>query len=309
MRDTQAILEASYQKILDFMSQEKWLEAHRGCLEILRFDPDNIKIIRLKNKIEKEVSKMNRKAIQQDLEKMKPLWKEKNYAEIVAYLQKLEPYQADYPELIELLNKAQKAYDQQVYDEQEENVKKTIKTVEDLAAAQKFEEAVSEAEKILFLKLHENAVKKLLKKIRSQWIAAQIKEHNSLLTSEKYEDILLFYQNLRKIDSQSELLQKLIAKTKRDYQRYKIEGKKEFIYRGTEQIRTLYQLKKYEKALQAAQEILDIDPTNREIQSLFKKAQKKSTQQIEKEVILQMLSAQKQYQTEYTQNKPAFHKI
>jgi hypothetical protein len=91
-KEKKGTLKGAYDKIKTLMEEERWQEAHRACIELLRFDPDNIKTIRLKNKIEKNVKNINVKAIEDDLESLKPLWKEKKYKEILEHLKGLEPY-------------------------------------------------------------------------------------------------------------------------------------------------------------------------------------------------------------------------
>lgn len=307
--DAHTLLKANYQRILDLYHEGKWQEAHRGCLEILQYDPENLKIIRLKNKIEKIVQKINRDALKKDLEQIKPLWHEKKFAEILAYLHKLEPYASDYPPLRKLLIRAQKAYNNETYRQQEEHFKETIAAIQTIAQNGKFQEAIHETEKLRLLKLHDASLQNLIQKIRSDWIHSEISKNQALLNSTKYEDILLFYQHLKQIDPRNELLDREIVKTKKQYQLYKIEEKKEFIYKGSEEVRTLYQLKKYEKAVQAAKEILEIDPSNREVRFYYKKALVKTNHLISNEVITQMLSAQKQHQKEYPLNKSAFYKF
>ncbi len=307
--DAKSLIKENYQLILDYMEQEKWADAHRACLEILRFDPENIKIIRLKSKIENKVRNLNRDSVKKDLEMLEPLWKEKKFADILAYLQKLQPFTADYPPLLQVIKKAQEAYNEQVYEQQEEYFGKDYERILQLIKEKKFGESMREAEKLRLLKINESQVRKLIGKIRTDWINSEIQENQTLLQSQRYEDILLLYQRLLRIDSKSTLLEKLIKQTKKDYQFYKIDEKKEFIYKSTEEIRTLYLIKKYDKAIKAAKEILDIDPRNKEIKSLYSRSQRKYHKQLQKEVIAQMLGSQRQYLPIYKENKKAFRRI
>ncbi len=307
--DPKIMAKDNYQLILDYIEKEEWAQAHRACLEILRFDPENIRIIRLKNKIESSVSKLNREAVKKDLLMLQPLWEQHKYLEILKYLEKLQPFVADYPPLLQIIKKAKLAYNKQVYEQQEQYYKESYARIIKLIEEKKFGESLRESEKLRLLKINEDQIKKLIKKIRSDWINNEIQSNQTLIQSTRYEDILFLYQNLRRIDPNSALLEMLIRKTKKDYQLYKVEEKKEFIYKGTEQIRTLYLLKKFDKALRAAKEILEIDPRNKEIKKLYAKSQKKYQLQLEKEVIAQMLISQKQYKNLYADNKNNFKRI
>jgi len=302
-------LQQAYKMIKEFMKEEKWLEAHRACLEILHFDPENIKIIHYKNKIEKKVKKINQKAIKEDIEKLQPLWGEHKYEELLKALKQLEPYLPDYPALKPIIIKARQKYEDQMRSNLEGTYQDEMKRIKDLIHEQKYAEALLVAEKVRIMNMHQSEVIKMLVKIRGEWIDYEIGNSKPLLSAHKYEDLLILYQRLLKIDSKSAKVLKLIEQTKKDYQAYKIEEKKEFIYKSLEQIKTLYQLKKYEKAYEATQEILEIDPTNKIALSFQKRSEIKSQKLINEEVITQMLYNQKKLKEEYKANRKDFLRL
>src|SRR5512145_859231 len=120
--EAKKIINDAMDRISALMAMEKWKEAHRACLEILRFDPENLKVIRIKNKIEKIVRKINVKTLKDDVAKLEPLWKEKNYEALVENLKRLEPFAADYPKIRKQYILAQKKYHAQLLDRQENYV-------------------------------------------------------------------------------------------------------------------------------------------------------------------------------------------
>ena len=286
-------LQEAYKTIKQLMNDGKWLEAHRGCLEVLRFDPENIKFIHLKNTIERKVKKINIQAIRKDIASLKALWKEKKYQEILENLKHLEPYIKDYPALRPLIIKAQSKYLGQLKGEQEVNYQSETKTIESLIKEKKYQIALRNAEKLRVMGIHDNEIKRLIQNIKNSWIENEIKENETLLNSQKFEDILFFYQKLQKIDPKSEKLANTIVQTKKAYKTFKIDEKKEFIYKSLENIRTLCQLKKYEKALAACNEILEIDPENKEALNFQKISEKMNSKSIDDEVIKQMIHNQK----------------
>lgn len=296
-------------KIKTLMLEGQWLAAHRACLEVLRFDPENIEAIRLKNKIEKEVQKINRKAIEDDLKSLDPLWKEEKYEDLLFNLKKLDPYIADYPALKKIMIKAENGYKKQQWTKQQAFYLQELASIQELIAKKEFREAGIRAEKLLILGIHTNEINKLIDKIKTEWINYQIEQNQGLLNSEKFEDILLFYQGLLIIDSKSAKILKLINVIKKQYQQSKIEQKREYIYQGLEKIKTLYQLKKYEKALEGAKEILDIDPSNHEAKIFYLKAKKITDNTIDNDLIAQIKTAQKKLEPEYKANKKDFIKI
>lgn len=302
-------LQEIFLQIEDNMNNGKWLDAHRLCLEILRFDPENLKAIRIKNKVEKMVKKYNRKAIKDDLAKLKPLWKEQKYEELVTHLKKLEAYIADYPPLKGIFEKAANAYRNQLKHQQGDFYKTQFAAIENLVKAGKYQDAMREAEKLRLLKFHEKDIKNLIKTLRATWIDHEIQSNMGLLKTEKYEEILMFYQYLQKIDPASLRLKRLIDQTKKVYQGFKIEEKREFLYASLEKIRTLYQLKKFEKTVEALQEVLAIDPWNKEAKSLFQKSSRRVRKMIAQETILQILNAQKQQKVDYQHDKKSFRRF
>jgi len=302
-------LKEAYETINQLMREEKWADAHRACLELLRFDPENIKIIRLKNKIENNVKRINKKAIQTDIQNLKPLWKTGDYQQILVNLKQLEPYITDNPSIKTLIEKATKKYQEQLRGDQEVGYKGENTRIEALINENKYQEALLGAERLRVMGIHDSELKKLISRIRNKWIEQEMKENQTLLSSTKYEDILLFYQRILKIDPGSSKLKNLIEQTKKTYQVFKVEEKKEFIYKSLEEIKTLYQIKKYEKASQACAEILEIDPQNKSALKFQKLAANKTQKIIDDEVISQIINNQKNLKIEYKANKKSFDRI
>jgi len=301
--EAKKIIKEAIGEIRGLMRQEKWKEAHRACLEILRFDPENIKIIRLKNKIEKAVKKINRGSIEQDLKNLEPLWKEKKYQELLEYLKKLQPYAVDVPKISGLIIKAGKEYQKQLLAEQEQYLQQELKQINDLAAASKFADAVKAADKLLALHLDEEKIREVLKTLKRDWIEYELRQNQGLTGGEKYEDILLFYQGLLHIDGKSDKIKKLIGVTKKKYQVYRVQQKRELIYKQLEKIKTLYQMGRYEQVMELTEEILGIDPLNKEAKFYLVKAGRKAEKTLDREIFLQMKNARSQLKSEMRLNR------
>lgn len=292
--DNQQGIKQAIERIHQLMSEENWNEAHRATLEILQYDPDNLKIIHLKNKVEKQVRNFNRKAIKDDLKQLEPLRKERRFAELLQYLSKLEPYVSDYPPLQRIILKTKQEYEKEQRGEKEQLFTENFKKIENLYVEKKFSEALLFAEQLRTFKIHEEKVKQLIKKIRFTWINEEISKNEVLISSDKYEDTLLFLYKTQKIDQNSQKLMQLIESVKKRYQRFKVDEKREFIYQSLEEIRTLYQLKKYEKAIEACEEIINIDFSNKIANSFLRKSKKNLERKIDKEARQQMIASHKQ---------------
>lgn len=307
--ENKAILQEATQRIKNLIQEEKWLEAHRACLEILRFDPENLKIIRLKNKIESEVKKVNKRAIKEDLKKLKPLWEEGKFEELMKHLKALRPYRKDYKALNKFIEKVEKAYTQKIAENRKVYYEEEMKNIKQLMGQHEYQEAIRAAQKLRITKVHEKEVKKLILEIKNRWISHEIEANKKLLQSDKYEDALLKAQQIKKIDPESERIQKLIKSTKKKYQHHKVVEKRDFIYKGLEKTRTLMQLKKFDKALQAASEVLDADPENKKAQYMFTVAKRKALKSDSKLLHRQMKKAHKDMEEKYKKNKSRFIKI
>ena len=308
-KEAKDIIKNAIDKINALIAEGNWQDAHRACLEILRFDPDNIKIIRLKNVIEKNVKKINIKALKEDLESLKPLWEQKKYEELLTHLKELEPYINDYPPLRKIILKAQTAYQHEVEGQQKDYIEQEISSIEKLMNEGKHKEALMAAEKLRKLQMDEKKIVELIKKIRKSWIDYNLSASETLLKSDKYEDILLHLHKLKEIDPDSTKIKQLIETNKKKAAQQYLAQKRDFIFIGVEKTRTLLQLKKYEKAAQAAKEILDIDPKNVYAKRFYIKAIKKDSKLINKEVIQQMKKNQKLLKEEYKKDKTKFLKF
>ena len=302
-------LAEAYQAIQDAMKDEQWVKAYQICLEVLRSDPENLKVINLKNQIEKNVKKANQQAIEDDIKQLEPLWKEKKYAELLEHFKQLEPYMKDFPKLRTLILKAKKLYEEELSQGLEQKYQGELARINELLKAKNFKEALFAAEKLREMDIHYPDVKKLQAKVRADWIDTEIEANKILLSGEKYENILLFYQKLLKIDPDSVKVKNLIEQTQKTYGSTRRDDKKEFLYKALEQMHTLYQLKKYEKTVQVCAEILAIDPDNKMVQDFQKKSEKKAQNVINKEVIEQILTNQKGLADEAKANPGEFIKI
>lgn len=307
--DSTTILKEAIQRIKNLIQSEKWREAHRACLEILRYDPENLQIIRLKNKIEKAVQRVNKRAIKEDIQKLQPLWKEKNFDKLLAHLKELRPYRSQHKTLDKFITKVDKAYAKAYAEDQKEYFDAEMEGIQKLLSEKKYQEAILAAQKLRITRYHEKDVKKLILKIKNEWIAHEIGSNKKLLESDKYEDALLKAQQIKKIDPESEKIKNLIKSTKSKYQRHKVVEQRDFIYKGLEKTRTLMQLKKFDKALQAASEILEVDPENKKAQYMFGVAKRKALKSDNKALRKQMKKAKKQMKEEYKKDKSKFIKI
>lgn len=310
MRDQdKEIIQNTIDQIKSMIVQERWSDGHRICVDLLRYDPDNIEVIKLKNKIEAEVTKINRSLIKKDLDSLKPLWESKNYPELLAHLKKLEPYLADYPELAKIIIKATNEYENSLYKNNIQLLEQGIKDISMLIKENKFSEAHKICEKLKLLGVGGRKLEKCNQTIKTKWIDYLLNEKKGLLDSNNYESIKLFLQELHNIDLKSALVEKLKEKYRKKEKQFLLDSKRDFIYKSIENIKIEFQLKKYDVCMIACRELLNLDPTNSTALRLFKASRKKLEKQEEAEIYDQIKQAAKKNKKEMEKDKSKFIRL
>lgn len=302
-------LDEVYAKIKSLMTQKRWKDAHRACLEVLQWDPENIKVIRWKNKIEEAVNKINKDALRKDIENLKELWKEKKYNELMLNIKKLEPYVNSYPPLKDFIIKAKKEYRDILIAGEEEDYQRGLKILKDFKEKGDYASAYKVAEQLRKLDIRKDEVKKLVRELSEEWVDYELNQNKKLLKSKNYEEIILFYQRLLKINDKSDKVRKLLEQAKKEYDLYKIDQKRDFFYKELEKLRTLYQLNKFDEALDIARALLDIDPRNKIVRELYLKAEKKAKGKVERQLSKQMKESIGSMKDEYKEDKTKYIKL
>jgi len=307
MSDT-AYFEQAEQNIEILISEEKFKEAYEKCKRYsLQFPDENI-FQKLKEKIEEKVQEKNEKVIDERINEAKSLWKENDYVEILNKLKPLLKIDPENSKLRNLISKAQEKYKVKVEKLQKEFEKTQVEKLNKLLE----EDEKSLMEELFLLEKNNPGNKQILKltsDFRNKLIRKKIKEKSDLIRSEKYDDIENFISQLKKIDkknSQTEKLEKSIKLQKHDTQ---LGEKSEYLYKSHTHLDTLMRLKKFDKAIKVANEILETNKNNKKVLKILKKAENlyfKSTKKASIESInesLQILSE------EYEKDKTQFVKI
>lgn len=305
---TEVYYQQIQQNINLLLSEKKYKEAYNLCAKILKKFPEEKRFLKLKEKIEEEVKDENEKTISQKINEIKPFWKQEKYTEILKILRPLLKISPENSKLKNLIIKAQDVYQKKIIYLQEKFVK---------AQEEKFNTLINENEtqflEELFLLEKNNPgdkiVLELTNKFRNKLISKKINEKQDLIYSDKYDAIENFINQLKKIDEkniQIIQLEKLIKSKKFGTQ---LEEKNEFVYNAESHLLTLMKIKKYDKAIQVADEILDIDKNNKKIYKILQKAKRKYYKQTKEEAINCIINNLDQLKSEYQKNKNLFIKI
>lgn len=291
------------------INEGKLKEAYSMCNKLLLNFPESGRLARLQNKIEKTVYEQNLKSVKNDLKSLKPLWKEKKYKDLVEKLSVLQQYVPGYRPVEKELEKAQKFYREQLVTEQKGAVDDFIKHIEKLIEEGNHHDAIVECQKFLGkIPGHEKVIL-LDKKARDLYVVQQLKENKILLDSKKFKEIEIFLKKLQQVNPQSGKIKSLLDKAaKRETVAIEYE-RKDFAYQSLEHIYTLVQKQKWEKAVQALEELLKVDPKNMKALELLDKARAKFDKQLTKEVIEKTKQLQQKFKAQRKQTPKEFIRL
>lgn len=303
-----AYIDQVEQNINTLLANKKFKEAYDLANELVDKFSHEGKTFKIKEKVEEAVRNENERIVKKEIKEMKEMWKEKNYTEIIKRLKKLIAISPDNSKLQKLEQKAQLEYRDeikrlQIEFKKNQNVK-FYKLLE--------EDETRLVEELFNLEKNNQGNKETLeitKNFRDKLIDKKIKENKKLLESEKFEDINNFIGQLKRIDKNNDKIGKLEKKINIKTYGSQKEESKEHTYRSVEQVIVLMKLKKYDKVIQGAEELIESNKQNKEIEKILKKAKKKFFKQTKNITIESIKTQLPKLKEEYKKNKDQFIKI
>lgn len=250
-------------KINSLITDRKFKEAFNLCKESILQYPNETRFLKIKERIERAVEEENENIIKNKLEEIKPMWKEEKFSEILKILKDLLTASPNNSKLKSLYIDAEKEYRKQF-----ERLNEKFNNDQRKRLDQVLKENPNQLTEELYILTKENPgnqnVKNLVSEYEEKLIAKKIEDKKELINSNKYDVIENFLDELRKINRFSKKIQDIEMEIKKRKLETEIVQAKEFVYGGEKHLDTLIKLKKYDKAMQAAQEILKVDPNNKE---------------------------------------------
>lgn len=309
MADIQDIFNQYIARAEQLLEEGKIKDAYGLCMKVLETDPENKAAIRMKEKIADSLQNFNQKAIDEKLKALKPLWEKGEYSLLIKELTDLYRYAPHYVPLEEALAQAQDLYRKEFNAQRQNTLVTYEETLKELLAQNKYQEMVE----FMQTKNREALTNMDLKKIndlyRDKIIEQKINEKAALFRTEKYEDIVNFLYQLQQIDRHNQRIEDLLRKYRKNLLVSQVSDKQEFVLKATENVTTLYQIGKYEKAYQAAEEILHFEPTNKFAKDMIKKAKAKYGAQLQSDTESQIASNHTEYSAEYSADPSKFIKL
>ncbi len=272
MPDIQEIFNQYLDRAEALLAEGKLKDAYTLCMKVLENDPENDRGLALRKKTQEMIENFNIHTIDDRIEALKPLWEQGTYDELVKQLTELYRYAPHYEKIEKALADAQAMY-RGAYNSQKSKRTGAYETeLEQLFTEKKYIELIEKMQRNAGEAARDADIRKLHTRFRARIIQSKIQEKKSLFESEKYEDIVNFLHQLLEIDKDSELLADLLRTYRQKLLDAQIDEKREFILRATENAKMLYQIGKYEKAMQVAEEVLHIDPKDRIAKSIYEKS-------------------------------------
>ena len=152
-------------------------------------------------------------------------------------------------------------------------------------------------------------IRKLAQEYRDKIIEKKIKEKEELIYSDKYDAIANFIEQLRKIDKDNPRIAEVENISGGKKLTNQSEQKSEYIYAGQTHLDTLMKLKKYDKVMAAAEEILKTDPDNKTAKQLLEEATQLFFAQTREESISSINKNLPDLKQEYKKDKTKFTTI
>jgi len=290
------------------INEKKHKEAYLKCKQYIKKYPNEDRFESLMQKVEKLIVKENEEVIDRKIKETNKLLKKGEYqlaAEILEPLLKLnENHQGLKRKIIE----AQKGYSKEMQRQVEEFEKAQRKKLNKL-----FKENEIALEEEIFIMEKNNPGNQLIKLLaheyRDKIIEKKISEKSDLIYSDKYEAIQNFTQSLHRIEKNNQRVIEIEEGVKKNKSGTQVSEKSEYVYKGEQHLSTLMRLGKYDKAVQVAQEILEVDKENEKVRKILVRADKKLFKQTKNSSIDSIKENQKSLKEEYKKDKSKFIKI
>lgn len=305
---TNAFFSQKEQSIRYLIAQKKFQHAYNTCIELIKQYPDESIFLKLKIEVEQAVAEENEQAVNKRLENLTPLWDSQKYPAIIKELEELLKISPENRKLKKLLQKAQVEYREMVESMQQAFNKSQSERLEKMLQENP-DDLIEELFRLERENLGNKSVEELAKNFRNRIVTEKIKAKKSLLDSEKFDVIENFLEELRKIDKNNPQIETLAKQTKERHLSSQLESKSEFVYEGEKHLETLIKLKKYDKALQVAREILATDQNNANVKKLLPKIEDEFFSQNRETTINLIDQNHPQLKNSYQQNPDKYIKL
>lgn len=275
MADITDILEQYIDRAELLAKEGKVKDAFTLCRKVLEADPENSRALSLERLIEEAIRNINDQAIDQKIEALKPLWEQGAYDQIIRELKEMYHYAPHNPKLESALAQAEALYRGAVEKQSMDKTQQYAVELEEIFVRKEYDTILETIQKNQRFAGEEPKVQKIHDQYRKKIVSARLEEKKELFKSEKYEDIVNFLYGLQHIDPQNADVLELLRTYRKKLLEQQLDSKQDYILKAEQNIKTLYQLGKFDKAVEACDELLRTDAGNKLAASTKKEAQAK----------------------------------
>lgn len=307
--DPQTYIEQGLKIVKNLADKGDLAGAMNACQELLKVNPYDKSVHKYLEEIQERILKENEKKVDADIESTMHLWKEEKFNELMEIYGKLYQYAPNHSRLIKLVQKLQEKMTEAQKTSQKDFLQKAVNAIKGLISDGKFGDAIQACNELLSLDPMNRKGKELLLEAKNRLIDQKLKENSRVVEGADFERALEFYNTLLAINPDNEKVKKLEETAKSH-----LGGKKELagkihLNESVDRMKQLFDAKEYEKVLQAAEEILRIEPGNLTAKIFMQKATATINKEIESKIVAKLKDAGAEAEKEYGKNTEAFIEI
>ncbi len=303
-----AYFEQAEQNINLLISKGKFAEANKKCKDLISKYPHEGRFKKLKTKIEDEAKESNRNIVDEKIDEMKTLWEKESYAEILEKISDLQKVVPENTKLKKLQEKAQKLYKEKLAEQTEKYVETQTLKLEKMLE----NDTGSLLDEIIHLERNNPNNPNTLKvttKFREKLIEKKINDNQETLKSSQIEKATKLLEELKAIDPKNKKVMEIEKSMNKKISKDNYKKAKIFMAQSIKQIQELINTENYDKAIKEAEGILKIDPENRSMRKLLKKAQDQSFKQNKELSINEIEKNTQKLEEDYKKDKDKFIKL
>jgi len=290
--------------INSLVSVGKVKEAYAAYKALIEKHP-NVDLKSVKSLLDKKVVEHNNKIIDSKLLDMQVLFDSKDYAKAIVEMKSLLALSYDHKKLNSLYKKAQKLYEKKVNEDSKKmevyRYEYFMKLLDE--SHDKFLSELFRLDKSI------NANKKtheFTALFRKKLIDKLIDSKKDLIRSENVEALNSFLEKLKSIDSNSDKVKDLELKISRIKVSDTSQKQIEFLFNARSELDVLMRMKKFDKAMKLAEEIIALDPKSSRAKRAFNKAKKSLYYQTRNLTVDLIVSEKSDLKSEFKSNPKAF---
>lgn len=307
--DILAYFEEGIRAIHDLIKKGDFQKAYLSCQELLKIDPYNQEVSGLLEKIQKQILDSNLQKVKEEIDKAEHLWGEGKYEELVQIYSKLLEYAPQYEKLYKLIEKANQKMGKQETDRRSVFIAQALSAIEKAFREKRYGEAILGANELLTIDPQNKRALEISKRAREEIIDQKLKENEKIVDSGEYARAVELYESLLQIDPDSEKVKRLYMDAQQHLLGKKQTEEKILVNEGVKRLKELFDAQEYEKVVEAADGILQLDSRNITAKIYRQRAEETMEKEIDLAVLKKIQGNIPALREEYQKNQAAFIRI